>query len=186
MQTPVLITKPQRSSNMAGQNPTSPTWMMFLLSFELHWKMILHEFSQTIHWSLIFDSPNILWWIDSRLWRNPEKKDLESMWPWSNQFLLCIPSISWLPSGKLTSLWNITILNGKTQCKRQCSSIFNSYVSHYQRVNPVTSPCSGRHVPQQLPLTCWCTAPSCLRTLIPSPDTCNIYIYIAWSHLLEL
>ena len=39
-----------------------------------------------------------------------------------------------LPSGKLTQLWKISIFNGKTHYKW---AMFNSYVSHYQRVRLV-------------------------------------------------
>ena len=39
-----------------------------------------------------------------------------------------------LPCGKLTQLWEITIFNGKTHYFDW--AMFNSYVSHYQRVNP--------------------------------------------------
>jgi len=37
-----------------------------------------------------------------------------------------------VPSGKLTSLWKITIFNGKTHCKKP----FSIAMLVYQRVNP--------------------------------------------------
>ena len=59
-------------------------------------------------------------------------------WPHS---LSCLyqKSSKRLPSGNLPQLWQITIFNGKTLYKSSFYVIFNSFVSHYQRVFSIGS-----------------------------------------------